>query len=296
MNKKFKIISAVLFSSIVITGCGSINEQHDGNKSSENQSSQSAKKDKMISDKEFEKLPYHDYYSKSDLTINRDTQQYQFKSNDLLDKAELKASTDGTTHKFMKDGSKKLYAINDTLQNVNYDVKDGEPFESPALSIRVTKEKEYNFNELHKNVSTQKNLPFKVTSHPDSRVIIEPNIDAKYDSFSIDNVKGGIIKVSVIAKNKSKHDVIFSDLATMTIDDNEAQPIAGGITIDGVSHGEKDNLLDHFDDKIKPGKDVHATIYYATNHDLSKNRSLLFKFNYGGPLSENNDYYGQVSL
>lgn len=168
MNKKLKIISATLLSSVVIAGCGSINEQNDDNGSSEHQSNQSAKKDKMISDKEFEKLPYHDYYSKSDLTINRDTQEYQFKSNDLLNKAELKASTDGTTHEFMKDGSKKLYAINDTLQNVNYDINDGESFESPALRIRSTKEKEYNFNELHKNVSTQKNLPFKVSSQLDS--------------------------------------------------------------------------------------------------------------------------------
>lgn len=285
------IFSCLIFSLILLAGCNNVEKSEDP---SDNNNDDKSK----ITDKKFNNLPYCDYYSKSDLTYDEEQNNWYLYNDETINKAEENASINGSTHKFLKNGSKEPYYFgeeNGTIQSVNYNVMEGEKFETPAIKLKLNKSQIYNFDMIRKN-QLKNNLPLNIKEYADNRVEVKSENDNSEEPFTIDNSKGGIIKLDISVKNKSPHEVFVNDFINVAIKKQfEAKPIAGRITINNKSYGENDNILNHLSQKIKSGQEMNATMYYAANEDLKNEKSLVFHFNYGKPLSDHK-YYGQVSF
>lgn len=289
MNKKLIMISSSIIGlSLLITGCES-NE----NSNNESNYKQEQKEIKVISDEKFKKLPYNEYYKKSDLKYDVDAGTWGFKNDKLRERAENNVLTLGSNYKFGKnkidENDTGYYNNGGNYQNPNYNIVEGDQFKSAAIDLKVNNSQIYYYNEIANN-QFSKDLPFNATNDLGSLTV-----SAKHDSQGVEKVldqdnNAGIVKIDVTIKNNSPKDMGLNSLLTLTSNKmNQAEPLVGRITIDDTTYSENQNIDSNLNQSLKPNQELNATIYYVVNDDVKKHSlDLISTYQLGYPLSEKN--------
>lgn len=289
MNKKLIMISSSIIGlSLLITGCES-NE----NSNNESNYKQEQKEIKVISDEKFKKLPYNEYYKKSDLKYDVDAGTWGFKNDKLRERAENNVLTLGSNYKFGKnkidENDTGYYNNGGNYQNPNYNIVEGDQFKSAAIDLKVNNSQIYYYNEIANN-QFSKDLPFNATNDLGSLTV-----SAKHDSQGVEKVldqdnNAGIVKIDVTIKNNSPKDMGLNSLLTLTSNKmNQAEPLVGRITIDKTTYSENQNIDSNLNQSLKPNQELNATIYYVVNDDVKKHSlDLISTYQLGYPLSEKN--------
>lgn len=288
MNKKLIMIgSSIVCLSLLITACESNETNNEPNQSHEQ------KEQKVISDEKFNKLPYSEYYKKSDLQYDVDAKTWGFKSDKLKERAEHNVLTLGSNYKYgtskVDENNPGYYNNSGSVQNPNYNIKQGDQFKSAAIDLKVNNSQIYHYNEIAKN-QISKNLPFNATNDLGSLTV-----SAKRDSQGVEKVldqdnNAGIVKVDVTIKNNSPKDMGLNSLLTLTSNKmNQAEPLVGRITIDKTTYSEDQNIDSNLNQSLRPNQELNATIYYVVNDDVKKHSlDLISTYQLGYPLSEKN--------
>lgn len=289
MNKKLIMISSSIIGlSLLITGCES-NE----NSNNESNYKQEQKEIKVISDEKFKKLPYNEYYKKSDLKYDVDAGTWGFKNDKLKERAENNVLTLGSNYKFGKnkidENDTGYYNNGGNYQNPNYNIVEGDQFKSAAIDLKVNNSQIYYYNEIANN-KFSKDLPFNATNDLGSLTV-----SAKHDSQGVEKVldqdnNAGIVKIDVTIKNNSPKDMGLNSLLTLTSNKmNQAEPLVGRITIDDTTYSENQNIDSNLNQSLKPNQELNATIFYVVNDDVKKHSlDLISTYQLGYPLSEKN--------
>lgn len=289
MNKKLIMISSSIIGlSLLITGCES-NE----NSNNESNYKQEQKEIKVISDEKFKKLPYNEYYKKSDLKYDVDAGTWGFKNDKLKERAENNVLTLGSNYKFGKnkidENDTGYYNNGGNYQNPNYNIVEGDQFKSAAIDLKVNNSQIYYYNEIANN-QFSKDLPFNATNDLGSLTV-----SAKHDSQGVEKVldqdnNAGIVKIDVTIKNNSPKDMGLNSLLTLTSNKmNQAEPLVGRITIDDTTYSENQNIDSNLNQSLKPNQELNATIFYVVNDDVKKHSlDLISTYQLGYPLSEKN--------
>lgn len=286
MNKKLIMISSSIIGlSLLITGCES-------NENSNNESNYKQEQ-KVISDEKFKKLPYNEYYKKSDLKYDVDAGTWGFKNDKLRERAENNVLTLGSNYKFGKnkidENDTGYYNNGGNYQNPNYNIVEGDQFKSAAIDLKVNNSQIYYYNEIANN-QFSKDLPFNATNDLGSLTV-----SAKHDSQGVEKVldqdnNAGIVKIDVTIKNNSPKDMGLNSLLTLTSNKmNQAEPLVGRITIDDTTYSENQNIDSNLNQSLKPNQELNATIFYVVNDDVKKHSlDLISTYQLGYPLSEKN--------
>lgn len=289
MNKKLIMISSSIIGlSLLITGCES-NE----NSNNESNYKQEQKEIKVISDEKFKKLPYNEYYKKSDLKYDVDAGTWGFKNDKLRERAENNVLILGSNYKFGKnkidENDTGYYNNGGNYQNPNYNIVEGDQFKSAAIDLKVNNSQIYYYNEIANN-QFSKDLPFNATNDLGSLTV-----SAKHDSQGVEKVldqdnNAGIVKIDVTIKNNSPKDMGLNSLLILTSNKmNQAEPLVGRITIDDTTYSENQNIDSNLNQSLKPNQELNATIFYVVNDDVKKHSlDLISTYQLGYPLSEKN--------
>lgn len=297
MNKKLFVIGSMMMTfSLLLTACNDNNSNDNNNK----EVKQEEKEIKKISESEFKKLPYSDYYKKSDLKYDVEDKTWGFKNDKLKEQAENNVLTLGSNYKFGKskvDENNEGFATNSgNVQNPNYKIQEGDQFKSAAIDLKVHQSHIYHYDEIAKNQFSKK-LPFNAVNDLGS-----VTVSAKHDSQGVEKVldhdnNAGIVKIDVTIKNNSPKDMGLQSLLNLNSNKiNQAEPLVGRITIDNKTYSEKQNIDSNLNQSLKPNQELNATIYYVVNDDVKKHSlDLISIYQLGSPLSEK-DYVIKTGL
>lgn len=290
MNKRLYIFaSSFICLSLILSACNQ-SDQHEDNKKEQ-------KQENKISEKEFNKLPYNQYYKKSDLSQNAESNKWEFKSDKIKKKVTENIMKEGSNSQYSHKKDGPQYFIGEGTINPDYNIKKDQKFMSPVIDINVTNSKIYHYDDVVKN-KLSKDLPLKVDNSL-GVVYVSSKDESQGEEHELDKEnKGGIIKLDITVKNKSKHSMDIKQLTNVVSNKlDEVEPIVGRITVDEKTYSEKKNIEGHLTKQVKPNQEMNATIYYVVNDDIEEsNLDLVIPYTLDKPFDTNEFHAVKVEL
>lgn len=299
MNKRVLMLcSSVLLTDAVLGACEHQEDDH------VDTHEHHKKENDKISTSEFNKMPYHNYYSKSDLektNTESHTLPLQFKNDDLQKTAMKKMLKDANQTYYDPDVQSKEAAdyvagSGEHFIQPNYSLNKDDEFKSPMYDLKVDKTKIYEYRDL---IHHKYSLPFKVKDNLDSATLeASKNSDGDLHEIYHDNNEG-VVRVDITAKNKSPENMYVTDLASVASDkDNETDVIGGQFTIDGKTYKSSSHeilsLVNSDFGKVKPGQEVQTSLYYIVHDNIKKDDlDLVSKFEIGDPFDREDPAFKQ---
>lgn len=262
LNKKLISVATVtlISASLILTSCNNNDHQDHDNMQ------------KSMTQKQFEKLPYSQYYTKDDLTEDSTSQNWAFKDEKTKKRIQRKILVEGSDQKYIEDNTKdELYSTSQgSANNANYKLNKMTQFKSAALDLKVNDVQKYSYNTI---INTKdKSFPFKVENELNTANIqLDDNQDAnEVYTINKDNNEG-IIRVDITAKNKSDHNMSVGSLTHVASNKYDAaEPILGKVQIGNDKKLQKDDINNIIDKNIKPNESMRAKIYYLIDNDVNK--------------------------
>lgn len=281
--KLAKLSCLLLAGGIILAGCG----KSDSDKS---EKPQSESNDKGISTAEYNKLPYKNYFSKSD--VEKSDGQYYVDSDKAVDiEKKLVEKTKGA--EYLKKAESVRFENNpESVQNKVNLILKGDELDNAALHFKLNGYKTYTKDELlAKHLYNAKEYDGGAIGigNPDN-----PDDRLAEDDYSND-INGGVVEVDFEYKNKISEEINLDQLLHLFVDNEDVGIKIVSIKgkIDGKSVNKDYNNVQDIVALVKLQKDQvfkGKIAFSASMQDINKDKILYGKFMFGEPLNET--YFG----